>query len=102
MSSYAANSSETPLFDGLDSQRAVTNSSQTVTGTQNYDAFGNLVGSAGSPFLYGASSGYRTDGDAGLQQVGARYYDAQARRFITRDTYLDQKPYLAYAPVMTL
>ena len=26
-------------------------------------------------------------------QVGARYYDAQVGRFITRDTYLSQKPY---------
>ena len=26
--------------------------------------------------------------------VGARYYDAQVGRFITRDTFLDQKPYL--------
>ena len=26
--------------------------------------------------------------------VGARYYDAQVGRFISRDTYLDQNPYL--------
>lgn len=26
--------------------------------------------------------------------VGARYYDAQVGRFVSRDTYLDQKPYL--------
>jgi len=26
--------------------------------------------------------------------VGARYYDAQVGRFISRDTYLDQPPYL--------
>jgi hypothetical protein len=26
--------------------------------------------------------------------VGARYYDAQVGRFISRDTYLDQHPYL--------
>jgi len=26
--------------------------------------------------------------------VGARYYDAQVGRFITRDTYLSQKPYI--------
>jgi hypothetical protein len=27
-------------------------------------------------------------------QVGARYYDAQVGRFVTRDTVLSQKPYL--------
>ena len=77
--------------------RAVTSSSQSVSGTQNYDAFGNVIGSSGStssPFGYGATSGYRADGDAGLLLVGARYYDAQVGRFISRDTYLDQHPYL--------
>lgn len=37
---------------------------------------------------------YRNDGDNGLMHVGARYYDAQVGRFITRDTFLNQKPYL--------
>ena len=44
--------------------------------------------------MYAATSGYRNDGDAGLSHVGARYYDAQVGRFISRDTFLDQKPYL--------
>ncbi|MCW3054245.1 MAG: repeat-containing protein, partial [Chthonomonadales bacterium] len=89
--------SEYPLFDGGGHERTVTNGSQTVTGTINFDGFGNTVGSTGSsasPYMYGATSGYRTEGDAGLSHVGARYYDAQVGRFITRDTELDQKPYL--------
>ena len=88
---------EYPLFDGQGSERTVTNSSQTVTGTINYDGFGNTAGSTGSsasPYMYCATSGYRSDGDAGLTYVGARYYDAQVGRFITRDTDLSQKPYL--------
>jgi RHS repeat-associated protein len=44
--------------------------------------------------MYAATSGYRNDGDAGLMHVGARYYDAQVGRFTSRDTFLDQKPYL--------
>jgi RHS repeat-associated protein len=44
--------------------------------------------------MFAATSGYRSDGDAGLMHVGARYYDAQVGRFITRDTYRSQKPYL--------
>jgi RHS repeat-associated protein len=44
--------------------------------------------------MFAATSGYRNDGDAGLMHVGARYYDAQVGRFITRDTELDQEPYL--------
>jgi len=88
---------EYPLFDGLGSERTVTNSSQTVTGTINQDAFGltvNTTGSSTNPYKFAATSGYRDDGDAGLVHVGARYYDPQVGLFITRDTHLDQKPYL--------
>src|SRR5436190_667679 len=88
---------EYPLFDGLGSERTVTNASQAVTGTINFEAFGQTVGSTGSSgnsYMFGATSGYRADGDAGLSHVGARYYDAQVGRFITRDTQLDQHPYL--------
>ena len=87
---------ETPLFDGLGSERTVTNASQTVTASLTLSAFGQTVASSGSsssPYQFGATSGYRTEGDAGLTLVGCRYYDAQVGRFITRDTYLDQKPY---------
>ena len=89
--------SEYPLFDGHGSERTVTNSSQTVTGSVNYEAFGQVAGSSGSstsPYMYAGDWGYRNDGDAGLMHVGARYYDAQVGRFITRDTVLSEHPYL--------
>jgi RHS repeat-associated protein len=88
---------EYPLFDGLGSERTVTNSSQTTTGTIILEGFGLTVATTGSstnPYKFAATSGYRDDGDAGLSHVGARYYDAQVGRFITRDTELDQHPYL--------
>lgn len=44
--------------------------------------------------MYAATSGYRNDNDAGLSLVGARYYDSQLGRFITRDSYISQKHYL--------
>lgn|GEM_PF-2648305 len=75
----------------------MTNGSGSVTGSVAYDAFGQQVassGSSGSSYLFAATSGYRSDGDAGLSHVGARYFDAQVGRFITRDTYLDQHPYV--------
>jgi RHS repeat-associated protein len=53
-----------------------------------------LSDNSSDPYQFAGSSGYRNDGDVGLTYVGARYYDAQVGRFITRDTYLDQKPYL--------
>ena len=87
---------ETPLFDGLGSERTVTNSSQSVTASLTLSAFGQTVASTGSStsaYQFGATSGYRTEGDVGLTLVGCRFYDAQVGRFITRDTYLNQKPY---------
>jgi RHS repeat-associated protein len=88
---------EFPLFDGLGSERTVTNAGQTVIGTISYDAFGQTIGTTGSstnPYLFAATWGYRNDGDAGLMHVGARYYDAQVGRFLTRDTVLSEHPYL--------
>ncbi|NLI01048.1 MAG: hypothetical protein GX446_16320 [Chthonomonadales bacterium] len=52
-------------------------------------AFGQTAGTTGSsssPYMYAGAWGYRTEGAAGLMHVGARYYDAQVGRFITRDT----------------
>ena len=88
---------EYPLCDGLGSARAETSSSQAVTFAVNTDAFGNQIASSGSTassYQFGATSGYRNDGDAGLLKVGCRYYDPQLGAFTSRDTELDQKPYL--------
>ncbi|MBM3494715.1 MAG: RHS repeat protein, partial [Armatimonadetes bacterium] len=89
--------SEYPLYDGHGSERTVTNGSETVTGTINFEAFGQTAGTTGSsssPYMYAGAWGYRTDGDAGLMQVGARYYDAQVGRFITADEDQEEHPYL--------
>ncbi len=87
---------EWPAADGLGNTRLVTNGSQSNTSTQLPDAYGQTVSSGGStslPYLWGGGSGYREDLDAGLIQVGARYYDRDSGRFITRDTDLDESPY---------
>jgi RHS repeat-associated protein len=88
--------SEYSLYDGLGSARAVTNASQSVTRTMGYSALGQLAytsGSSGTNYLFGATSGYRNDGDW-VYLLGARYYDPQVGVFLTRDTELDQHPYL--------
>ena len=75
----------------------MTAANQSVSGTITFEGFGQTVattGSSSNPYMFKGAWGYRNDGDAGLHHVGARYYDAQAGRFITRDTYLDQHPYL--------
>ena len=74
----------------------MTNASQAVTASLTLSAFGQTVagsGSSTSAYGFGATSGYRMEGDAGLTLVGCWFYDAQVGRFLTRDTYLDQAPY---------
>jgi RHS repeat-associated protein len=99
----------TPLFDGLGSERTVTNATGAVQGTLTMTAFGQPVASSGSrtdPYEFGATSGYRSDGDGaselpsggsdgdGLVKVGCRYYDPATGSFVSRDTDLDQAPYV--------
>ena len=89
--------SEYPLMDGIGSERTVTAANQSVGGTITFEGFGQSVattGSSGNPYMFKGAWGYRNDGDAGLHHVGARYYDAQVGRFVTRDTLLSGHPYL--------
>jgi RHS repeat-associated protein len=89
------------MTDGQGTTKLETNGSQTITSTQETEAFGRFIGGTGStasPYGYHGADGYRQDGDgpAGLepyQKVGARYYDATFGRFLTRDTDLSQSPY---------
>jgi RHS repeat-associated protein len=77
--------------------RQVTRGNETVAATFVYDAFGNVTSSSGSVNLknkYVGKLGYRDDGDLGLMHVGARYYDPDVGRFITRDPVLSEHPYV--------
>ena len=73
-----------------------------MTATAVYDGYGNTVatsGSTSSPYHFGARSGYRNDGDAGIMQLGARYYDTATGSFLTRDTDLSQLAYVCCGDV---
>ncbi len=85
--------------DALGSTRSQTSSSQSVTDTKRYDAFGMLVASSGSnptPFGFVGGSQYQTDADSGLMLLGHRYYDASIGRFISRDPAYAGTNYFAY------
>ena len=84
-------------YDGIGSARTFTNASGVVTAAAMYGGFGNTVatsGSTGSPYQFGATFGYRCDGDAGIMQVGAKYYDPSTGSFLTRDADLGQLAYV--------
>ena len=95
--SFIRRNGEFFMYDGLGSARTFTNASGVVTAAVTYDGYGNTVASSGSTsssYQFGATSGYRNDGDAGIMQVGARYYDPSTGSFLTRDTDLSQLAYL--------
>jgi RHS repeat-associated protein len=78
----------TPSFYGYDgggTVRLLTDSTGTVTGTYDYDAWGNAVNTTGSTpnvYLY---RGEQYDTDLGLYYLRARYFDPLSGRFLTTD-----------------
>jgi len=79
-------------FDGLGSTRALTDSSEAVQDTYEYNAFGVLESSTGSstnPFRYVGQYGYYDDGAmgsaSGLLLLGVRYYSPAHGRFWSWD-----------------
>jgi RHS repeat-associated protein len=75
------------LVDGLGSTRGLTNSAGTLTDSYTYDAFGNLVGSAGSTSNSYLFAGEQLDAATGDYYLRQRFYDAGTGRFTRRDTY---------------
>lgn len=77
-----------------------TNSSQSTTGTRQFDAFGNSTSTSGSPsgpFGFAGAWGYQQDGDSGLKLLGHRYYDSSTGRFLTRDPAMAGENWYGYA-----
>ena len=76
-----------------------TNSSQVTTATRQYDAFGLLLASTGTPqgpFGFAGGCGYQEDADSGLKLLGHRYYDPSTGRFLTRDPAKDGRNWYGY------
>ena len=81
------NTSSTVFFltDHLGSTRALVSDSGATLGTITYDSFGlpvGITGTIGTRFLY---AGRDYDADTELYYYRARWYDPQARRFISED-----------------
>jgi RHS repeat-associated protein len=86
------------LHSGIKNGLLQTNSSQSNTATNRYDAFGNILASTGTwkgPFAYGGKFGYQTD-DVDMQLLGDRYYDPTIGRFLGRDAAKDGRNWYAY------
>jgi RHS repeat-associated protein len=92
------NGVSTFLHTALKDATAQSNTSQQLSSTRSYDAFGMVVGQSGAwkgPFGYAGASGYQED-ETGLQLLGHRYYDPSTGRFLTRDPIQDGRNWYVY------
>ena len=86
------------LHSGIKNGVLQTNTSQSNTATNRYDAFGNVLAATGTwkgPFGYGGKFGYQTD-EADMQLLGDRYYDSTIGRFLSRDAAQDGRNWYSY------
>ena len=77
--------SSNPVFfltDHLGSTRALVSSTGSIIGTMDYDSFGKPLGQIATRYQY---AGREWDPDTELYYYRARWYDPQARRFISED-----------------
>jgi len=75
-------------FDALGSTLFLSDAAGAVTDTYGYTPYGMVIGHTGSatqPFTYLGEHGVRQEGSQGLYHTQARYYDAVAGRFLSRD-----------------
>jgi RHS repeat-associated protein len=78
----------TPSFYGYDGHgnvRFLTSSAAAVTDTYQYDAFGRLIAITGATANNFDYSGEQFDGNVGLYNLRARYYNQATGRFLSRD-----------------
>ncbi|MBZ0318928.1 MAG: hypothetical protein K8L91_21110 [Anaerolineae bacterium] len=75
------------LSDGQGSTRALLNGTGDLTDTYAYTAFGEMYNQTGSTLNSYLYTGQQFDSLTGLYSLRARYYDPNAGRFVSRDTY---------------
>ena len=88
LSEHRSSASKFYHGDALGSTRGITDSTQSVTDSVLYDAFGNTVSRTGTtptPFGFVGKEQYQSDSDSGLQLLGHRYYDPSLGRFLSSD-----------------
>jgi RHS repeat-associated protein len=76
------------LEDRMGSILGLANSSQSVTDTFVYEAWGNTIqrqGTNNSPIQWIGHFGYYEDTDIDISIIGVRFYDSKISRFLTRD-----------------
>ncbi|MCX7397487.1 MAG: hypothetical protein NT138_07370 [Planctomycetales bacterium] len=78
-------------YDGRGDTVALTDDSGNVTDTKEYDAWGNVLASAGgtiTPFQFGGMNGYQATPSPHNVYVRSRHYSPQSSRWISLDMFL--------------
>jgi RHS repeat-associated protein len=73
-------------FNQVGSTLALTDMKGTVTDAWAYDPYGRILartGTSAQPFTFSGAWGVRQEGEDGLYQMRARYYDANTGRFLS-------------------
>ena len=83
-------------IDLVGSIRAITDATGTVTASYEYEPFGTTVKTTGSDQDNLGFAGKRLDVGSGLSYFGARYYDSEMGRFISRDPIGDGSNWFVY------
>lgn len=92
-------SAKTTFHAGIKNSDLQTDGSQAVSASRLYDAFGNVLSSAGtwtSPFGNAGQFGYQEDLDSEFKLLGHRYLDSSTGRFLTRDPIKDGRNWYGY------
>jgi len=89
--------------DALGSTLALTNSSETVTDSYRFYAFGGTLTNSGStinPYQYVGNLGYYNEPALSLQYLRARYYQPSMGRFVSPDpiSFADNYIYVSNNP----
>ncbi|MCX5658034.1 MAG: hypothetical protein NTZ48_07465, partial [Candidatus Omnitrophica bacterium] len=94
---------DTPHFfhsNAIGTIETVTDANGNVEATYEMDAYGNLINSTGTldnDFRFVGAYGVRYDATTGLYYMRARWYDAEAGRFVSRDPLETGENSYAYA-----
>ncbi len=83
-------------IDLVGSIRAITDATGTVTASYEYEPFGVAIKSTGSDEDNLGFAGKRLDAGSGLNYFGARYYDSEIGRFISKDPARDGRNWYTY------
>ncbi len=108
----ATNATRYAHFDLSGNLVALSDAAGQITDTYAYDPFGKLLGHIGAsmqPCTFNGKAGARREGDHDYYRIGARWYDANTGRFLSREPLWPQwrdprqanpYPYAQLAPIL--